>query len=137
MPAQKFRWDESSSGDSAGEWRYVMPRKKRAKTATAQGHEQAGVTGFDRRRTYSEVVLNTQRDSESEQQNDVDEVGADSGANGAAAGTGVPSVTGEKRREVRERIQAALAQSSSGDDMKELRDKLNQEMSRTKNASEP
>ena len=31
MPAQKFHWDESSSGDGAGEWRYVMPRKKQAR----------------------------------------------------------------------------------------------------------
>ena len=36
-----------------------------------------------------------------------------------------------------ERIQAALTQLGSGDDMKEVRDKLNQEMSRAKKASEP
>ena len=36
-----------------------------------------------------------------------------------------------------ERIQAALTQFFSGDDMKEVRDKLNQEMSRAKKASEP
>ena len=36
-----------------------------------------------------------------------------------------------------ERIQAALTQLVSGDDMKEVRDKLNQEMSRAKKASEP
>ena len=36
-----------------------------------------------------------------------------------------------------ERIQAALAQLGSGDDIKEVRDKLNQEMSRGKKVSEP
>ena len=52
-------------------------------------------------------------------------------------------MTGEKKRaqeEAKRRmesIQAALAQLGSGDDMKEVRDKLNQEMSRAKKASEP
>ena len=74
MPAQKLHWDESSSGDSAGEWKYVMPRKKRARkteTATAQdakdtskSKNESGVKVFDRCRTYLEVTLNTQRDSE-------------------------------------------------------------------------
>ena len=57
MPAQKFRWDESSGGDSAGEWRYVLPRKKRArKTATTQDSgdtSKTGAKGSDRRRTSS------------------------------------------------------------------------------------
>ena len=151
MPAQKFRWDESSGGDSAGEWRYVLPRKKRArKTATAQDSgdtSKTGVKGSDRRRTYLEVILNTQRDSESEQQNDVDMTGAGAGASGAAAaasgGASAGTVTAEKKRAQEEakrrmeRIQAALTQLGSGDDMKEVRDKLNQEMSRAKKASEP
>ena len=101
--------DGSSSGDSAGEWRYAMPRKKRArKTETvrtgARARVKLGAKGFERRSTNLEVILNAQRDSESEQHSDVDMVGADSGANGAAAasgpsvGTGVTSVTGEKKR---------------------------------------
>ena len=150
MPAQKFRWDESSGGDSAGEWKYVLPRKKRArKTATAQDSKDTsltGVKGTDRRRTYLEVILNTQRDSESEQQNDVDMTGAGAGASGAAtaaSGASAGTVTGEKKRAQEEakrrmeRIQAALTELGSGDDMKEVRDKLNQEMSRAKKASEP
>ena len=105
MPAQKCRLDESSGGDSAGEWKYVLPRKKRARkseTATAQNGRDAsktGAKGSDRRRTYLEVILNTQRDPESEQQNDVDMTGAGAGANGAAtaasgasAGTVRPNV---------------------------------------------
>ena len=91
-----------------------MPGKKRARkteTTTAQdgkdkskSKSETGVKGFERRRTYLAVILNTQRDSESEQQNDVDMVGADSGANGAAAafgpsaGTGVTSEIGGKKR---------------------------------------
>ena len=67
LPAQKFRWDESSGGDSAGQWKYVLPRKKRArKTATAQDSgdtSKTGAKGSDRRRTYLEVILNSQRDS--------------------------------------------------------------------------
>ena len=153
MPAQKFRWDESSGGDSAGEWRYVLPRKKRARkseAATAQDSRdtsKTGVKGSDRRRTYLEVILNTQRDSESEQQNDVDLIGAGAGASGAAAaasgGAFAGKVTAEKKRAQEEakrrmeRIQAALTQLVSGDNMKEVRDKLNQEMSRAKKASEP
>ena len=134
-------------GDSAGEWRYVLPRKKRARkseTATTQDSKdtsKTGVKGSDRRRTYLEVVLNTQRDSESEQQNDVDMTGAGAGASGAAAaasGASAGTVTAEKKRaqeeakRCMERIQAALTQLGSGDDMKEVRDKLNQEMSRAK-----
>ena len=95
----------------------------------------------DRRRTYLEVVLNTQRDSESQQQNERDMTGAGAGANGAAAAAsgasaGTISVTTEKKKAQEEakrrmeRIQAAFAQWGSGDDMKEVRDKLNQEMSR-------
>ena len=149
MPAQKFRWDESSVGDSAGEWRYVLPRKKRARkseAATAQDSRdtsKTGVKGSDRRRTYLEVILNTQRDSESEQQNYVDMSGAGVGASGAAAaasgGASAGTVTAEKKRaqEKAKRRQAALTQLGSGDDMKEVRDKLNQEMSRAKKASEP
>ena len=151
MPARKFRWDESSSGDSAGEWRYMLPRKKRARkseAATAQDSRdtsKTGVKGSDRRRTYLEVIMNTQRDSESEQQNDVDMNGAGAGASGAAAASGASAgtVSGEKKRAQEEdkkrmvRIQAALAKLGSGDDMKEVRDKLNQEMSRAKKASEP
>ena len=128
-----------------------MPRKEKARkteAATAQGSKDTskiGVKGSKRRRTYLEVMLNTQKDSESEQQNDVDMVGADSGANGAAAASGAcaGTVTGEKKRfqeEAKrrmERIQAALTQLGSGDDMKEVRDKLNQETSRAKKASEP
>ena len=97
--------------------------------------------------SYVDVTLDTQRDSESEQQNDVDTVGADSGANGAAsspsAGTGVTSVTGEKQRaqeeakRCMERIQLALTQLGSGDDLKDVREKHNQEMSKAKKASEP
>ena len=156
MPAQKFRWDESSSGDSAGELRFVMPRKK-TETVSAQvvkdrkkSKSAIEVKGFERRCTYLEVILNTQKDSESEQQNDVDMVGADSGANGAAAaasgasaGTGVTSVTGEKKKaqeEAKRRmegIQAALMQLGSRDDLKDVGEKLNQEMSRTKKAPEP
>ena len=70
----------------------------------------------------------------------VDMVGADSGGEW---GTRVTSVTGEKKiaqveaKRRMERIQAALAQLGSGDDMKEVREKLNQEMSRAKKASEP
>ena len=101
MPAQKFRWDESSGGDSAGERKYVMPRKKRARkteTATAQDSRDAsktGVKGSDRRRTYLEVILNTQRDSESKHQNDVDMTGAGAGTSGAAtAASGTPAGTG-------------------------------------------
>ena len=64
IPAQKCRWDESSGGDSA-EWKYVLPRKKRArKTATAQDcgdTSKTGAKGSDRSRTYLEVNLNTQR----------------------------------------------------------------------------
>ena len=92
MPAQKFRWDESSGGDSAGEWRCVLPRKKPARkseTATAQDSKdtsKTGVKGSDRRRTYLEVILNTQRDSENEQQNDVDMSGADAGAKWGSCG---------------------------------------------------
>ena len=47
-----------------------MPREKRARkteTATAQDGKNTskpGVKGADRRRTYLEVMLNTQRDSE-------------------------------------------------------------------------
>ena len=151
MPAQKFRWDESSGGDSAGEWRYVLPRKKRArKTATAQDSKdtsKTGAKGSDRRRTHLEVILNTQRDSESEQHNDVDMTGAGAGASGAAAaasgGASAGTVTAEKKRAQEEakrrmeRIQSALTQLGSGDDMKEVRDKLDQEMSRAKKASEP
>ena len=68
MPAQKFRWDESSGGESIGERKYVLPRKKHARkteTATAQDSRdtsKTGVKGSDRRRTYLEVVPNTQRD---------------------------------------------------------------------------
>ena len=153
MPAQKFRWDESSGGDSAGEWKYVLPRKQRAgksEMVTAQDSRDTSKTeakGSDRRRTYLEVILDTQRDSESEQQNDVDMTGAGAGASGAAAaasgGASAGTVTGEKKRAQEEakrrmeKIQAALAQLGSGDDMKEVRDKLNQEMSRAKKASEP
>ena len=43
----------------------------------------------------------------------------------------------EEAKRRMERIQAALTQLVSGDDMKEVRDKLNQEMSRAKKASEP
>ena len=127
MPAQKFRWDESSGGDSAGEWRYVLPRKD----------SQTGAKGSDRRRTHLEVILNTQRDSESEQQNDVDMTGAGAGASGAAtaaSGASAGTVTGEKKKAQEEakrrmeRIQAALTQLGSGDDMKKVRDKLNQEI---------
>ena len=151
MPAQKCRWDESSGGDSVGEWRCVLPRKKRARKsemATAQDSKdtsKTGVKGSDRRRTYMEVILNTQRDSESEQQNDVDMTGAGgvaSGAAAAASGASAGTVIGEKKRAQEEakrrmeRIQAALTQLGSGDDMKEVRDKLNQEMSRAKQFSE-
>ena len=48
MPEQKFRWDEFSSGDGAGELLYVMPRKKRARkteTATAQDGQDKSETG--------------------------------------------------------------------------------------------
>ena len=116
----------------------------------SESNSVSEVKGFERRRTYLEVILNTQKDSESEQQNDVDMVGADFGANGAApaasgasAGTGVTSVTGENQKAQEEakrrmeRVQAALMQLGSGDDLKEVRDNLNQEMSRAKKASEP
>ena len=78
---------------------------------------------------------------------DVDMTGAGAGASGAAVaasgGASSGTVTGEKKRAQEEakrrmeRIQAALAQLGSGDDMKEVRDKLNQEMSGAKKASEP
>ena len=81
------------------------------------------------------------------QQNDVDMTGAGVGASGTAAaasgGASAGTVTAEKKRAQEEakrrmeRIQAALTQLGSGDDMKEVRDKLNQEMSRAKKASEP
>ena len=103
--------------------------------------------GSDRRRTYLEVILNTQRDSESEQQNDVDMTGVGAGASGAVAaasgGASAGTVTAEKKKAQEEakrrmeRIQAALTQLGSGDDLKDVREKLNQEMSRTKKASEP
>ena len=51
MPAQKLRWDESSSGDSAAEWKYVMPRKKQARkteTATAQDGKNPSKPGGER-----------------------------------------------------------------------------------------
>ena len=128
----------------------MLPRKKRArKSATAQDSRdvsKTGVKGSDRRRSYLEVILNTQRDSESEQQNDLDMTGAGAGASGAATaacGASAGTVTGEKKKAQEEakrrmeRIQAALTQLGSGDDMKEVRDKLNQEMSRAKKASEP
>ena len=64
-----------------------MSRKKRArKTETATAHDvkdksksksETGVKLFERRRMYLEVILNTLNDSESEQQNDVDMVGAE------------------------------------------------------------
>ena len=112
MPAQKFHWDESSGGDSAGEWRYVLPRKKRArKTATAQDSgdtSKTGAKGSDRRRTYLEVILNTQRDSESEQQNDVDMTGAGPGTSGAAAVCG--------NGDCREKERARRSQTSCGED---------------------
>ena len=107
MPAQKFRWDESSGGDSAGERRYVLPRKKRARKSEAAAAQDSrdtsktGAKGSDRRRTHLEVFLNTQRDSESEQQNDVDMTGAGAGASGAASATSGASagtVTGEKKK---------------------------------------
>ena len=129
-----------------------MPRKKRARkteTATAQdgkdkskSKSETGAKWFERRRAYLEVILNTRRDSESEQHNDVDMVGADSGANGAAAGSGpsagsgVTSVTGDRKRAQEEakrrmeRIQSALTQLGSGDDLNDVREKLNEEMSR-------
>ena len=98
-----------------------------------RGHER--VKGSERRRTYLEVILNTQRDSES-QQNDVDMTGAGAGASGAAAaasgGASAGTVTGEKKRAQEEakrrmeRIQGTLTQLGSGDDMKEVRDKLNE-----------
>ena len=125
----------------------MLPRKKRArKTATAQDSKNTsltGVKGSDRRRMYLEVILNTQRDSESEQQNDVDMTGAGAGASGAATAASGASVTGEKKKAQEEakrrmeRIQVALTQLGSGDDMKEVRDKLNQEMSWARKASEP
>ena len=125
MPAQKFRWDESSGGDSAGEWRYVLPRKKRARkseTATAQDSRdtsKTGVKGCDRRRTYLEVILNTQRDSESEQQNDVDMTGAGAGASGAAAaasgGASAGTVTAEKKKSSR-RSQTSYGEDPGGFD---------------------
>ena len=76
----------------------------------------------------------------------MDMTGTGAGASGAAAaasGASAGTVTGEKKKAQEEakrrmeRIQAALAQLGSGDDMKEVRDKLNQEMSRAKKASEP
>ena len=137
MPAQKFRWDESSGGDSAGEWKYVLPRKKRARkseTVIAQDSRDTCKTlakGSDRRRTYLEVILNTQRDSESEQQNDVDMTGAGAGASEAAAaasgGASAGTVTAEKKKAQEEakrrmeRIQAALTQLGSGGTTKRCR----------------
>ena len=88
-------------------WRVAVRDATKEETATTQDGKdktKIGVKGSDRRRTYLGVILDTQRDSESEQQNDVGMVGADSGANGAAAasgpsaGTGATSVTGEKKR---------------------------------------
>ena len=77
----------------------------------------------------------------------MDMTGAGAGASGAAAaasgGASAGTVTAEKKRAQEEakrrmeRIQATLTQLGSGDDMKEVRDKLNQEMSRAKKASEP
>ena len=102
--------------------------------------------GSDRRRTYLEVILNTQRDSESKHQNDVDMTGAGAGTSGAAtAASGTPAGTGtmsvkkaqEEAKRRMERIQRLWLSWGSGDDMKEVRGKLNQEMSRAKKASEP
>ena len=127
-----------------------MPHKKRARkteTVTAQDGKDKSksksknvneVKGFERRRTYLELILNTQKDFESEQQNDVDMVGADPGATGAAAaasgasaGTGVTSVTGEKKKAQKNeakrrmaRILAALTQLWFGD-LQDAREKLN------------
>ena len=125
-----------------------VPESRRRRTAQdSRDMSKTGVKGSDRRRTYLEVILNTQRDSESEQQNDVDMTAAGAGASGAAAaasgGASAGTVTAEKKKAQEEakrrmeRIQAALTQLASGDDMKEVRDKLNQEMSRAKKASEP
>ena len=52
------------------------------------------------------------------------------------SGTGGKKKAHEAKRCL-ERIQAALTQLGSGDDLKEVRDKLNQEMPRAKKASEP
>ena len=119
--------------------------------ATAQDSRDTSKTGVEGVRSPSYVPgshsEHSKRDSESEQQNDVDMTGAGVGASGAAAaasgGASAGTVTAEKKRAQEEakrrmeRIQAALTQLGSGDDMKEVRDKLNQEMSRAKKASEP
>ena len=77
-------------------WRVsVRGRKKRAKTTTApqdgkdKSTAESGAKGSERRRTNLQVILNTQKDSENEQQSDVDMVGADAGKNGAAATSGI------------------------------------------------
>ena len=70
-------------------------------------------------------------------------LGASGAAAAASSGASAGTVTGEEKKAQEEakrrmeRIQAALTQLGSGDDMKEVRDKLNQEMSRAKKASEP
>ena len=135
---------------SGGTCCHAKKRARKSEAATAQDSRDTSKTGVkwsDHRRTYLEVILNTQRDSESEQQNDVDMTGAGVGASGAAAavsgGASAGTVTAEKKRAQEkakrrmERIQAALTRLGSGDDMKEVRDKLNPEMSRAKKASEP
>ena len=135
------------SGSTCCNARNVPQSRRRRPPRTAGTRARLERKKSDCRRSYLEVLLNTQRDSESEQQNDVDMTGAGSGTSGAAAaasgGASAGTVTGEKKRAQEEakrrmeRIQASLTQLGSGDDMKEVRDKLNQEMSRAKKASEP
>ena len=138
MPAQKFRWDESSGGDSAGEWKCALPRPKRSRKSETgtRARLRKGPTSF----VSGGHSEHFKGGTESGQQNDVDIIGAGVGASGAAttsSGASAGTVTGEeegsRRAERRmERIQAALTQLGSGDDMKEVVDKFNQEMLRAK-----
>ena len=83
--------------------------------------------------TYLKHFLNTQKDSENEQQSDVDMVGADAGRtgqqlSGTPVGTTATSVSGEKQKaqeeakRLMERIQSALTHLGSGDVLKDVRE---------------
>ena len=103
----------------------------------SKSKSETGAKGFERRSTNLEVILNAQRDSESEQHSDVDMVGADSGANGGSCcvrsfcwyrGDVCDRRKEESSKRRMERIQLALTRLGSGDDLKDVREKLNQEM---------
>ena len=124
----------------------MLPRKKRARRmATAQDSgdtSKTGAKGSDRRRTYLEVI---DSESESEQQNDVDKTSAGVGGEWSSDSC-VWCFCGNgdwRREEGSRRGQTWYGEDPGGfdsvglwSDMKEVRDKLTQEMSRAKKASE-